>query len=231
MPVIKVERTKNYTVMSNYHLQDKNISLKAKGLLSYMLSLPEYWEYSINGLASICKEGPDCIRTTIKELEDNGYITRNRIRSENGKLGATEYIIREHPVEEVKQEQPILENPTQDITAQDITGQINTNVVNNVSKKECNNIYISLFDEFWRIYPRRVGKTDAFKAWKRLKPDNTLLTAMIIAINKQKQTEQWQNEKFIPYPASWLNGRRWEDEIPEPKDGRKNDGFDDFRNA
>lgn len=226
MPVIKVERTKNYTVMSNYHLQDKNISLKAKGLLSYMLSLPEYWEYSINGLASICKEGPDCIRTTIKELEDNGYITRNRIRSENGKLGAAEYIIRERPVDEVKQEQPILENPTQDITV-----QINTNVVNNVSKKECNNIYISLFDEFWRLYPRRVGKTDAFKAWKKLKPDNTLLTTMIIAINKQKQTEQWQNEKFIPYPASWLNGRRWEDEIPEPKDCRKNDGFDDFRNA
>lgn len=106
---------------------------------------------------------------------------------------------------------------------------------NDINEEDCpkknDNIYTSLFDEFWRLYPRRVGKTDAFKVWKKLNPDDTLLSTMIIAINKQKQTEQWQNEKFIPYPATWLSGRRWEDEIPEPKDGRKNDGFDDFRNA
>lgn len=87
----------------------------------------------------------------------------------------------------------------------------------------------NLFDEFWKAYPRRVGKADAIKAWKKLKPDESILATMIVAINKQRQTEQWQNEKFIPYPASWLNGRRWEDEIPEPKPIRKNDGYDDYR--
>lgn len=131
MPVIRIEKQKNYTIMSNYHLQDRNISLKAKGLLSYMLSLPDYWEYSITGLASICKEGPDCIRSTVKELEDAGYITRTRQRLENGQLGGIEYVLRERPFESQSDDKPISENPTQvEATVE------NPRQINNVSKKE-----------------------------------------------------------------------------------------------
>ncbi|MCL2776311.1 MAG: helix-turn-helix domain-containing protein, partial [Oscillospiraceae bacterium] len=74
MAVFRVEKNKNYTVMSNYHLKDKNLSLKSKGLLSLILSLPEEWNYTTRGLASICKEGVDCIGASLRELETAGYI-------------------------------------------------------------------------------------------------------------------------------------------------------------
>lgn len=76
--VFKIEKTKNYTVMSNYHLQDKNISFKAKGLLSFMLSLPEDWDYSLAGLVSVSKENTKAIRTILNELKDNGYLVIER---------------------------------------------------------------------------------------------------------------------------------------------------------
>ena len=73
MAVIRVEKNKNFTTMSNYHLRDKELSLKAKGLLSQILSLPENWDYSVRGLVAICLEGKDCIVTTLQELERKGY--------------------------------------------------------------------------------------------------------------------------------------------------------------
>lgn len=136
MPVIRVEKNKNFTVMSNYHLQDKELSLKAKGLLSCILSLPEKWDYSVAGLSAICKEGTDCIRTTILELEKRGYITRERIRQENGQLGGIEYVVREQPeTPQPMQEEPILENPTQAFPMQENTRELNTNKIKNVSNK------------------------------------------------------------------------------------------------
>ena len=86
MAVFRVERNQNYTVMSNYHLRDKSLSLKAKGLLSQMLSLPEDWDYTLTGLARINCEGRDAIRAAVKELEEAGYVTRSRIRNEKGHL-------------------------------------------------------------------------------------------------------------------------------------------------
>lgn len=84
MGVIRVNKNKDYTTMSNYHFKDKNLSLKAKGLLSQMLSLPEDWDYSIEGLAAINKEGVKAIRTTLQELEDSGYLVRTRVNDEKG---------------------------------------------------------------------------------------------------------------------------------------------------
>ena len=92
MAIFRVERTKDYTVMSNYHLRDTNLSLKGKGLLSMMLSLPED-----RGLAKICKEGVDAISGTLRELEVAGYIIRNRLRDKNGRISDTEYVIYEKP--------------------------------------------------------------------------------------------------------------------------------------
>jgi len=118
MAVFRVERTSNYTVMSNYHLRDKTISFKAKGLLSMMLSLPENWDYTLAGLARISLEGKDAVRATIVELEKAGYIQRRQTTDKAGKFGSNEYIIREYPAshepppEGPSPAQPLPENPT-----------------------------------------------------------------------------------------------------------------------
>ena len=86
MAVFRMEKTRNYTVMSNHHLRDMSLSLKAKGLLSLMLSLPESWDYTMKGLARICKDGIDSISGGIRELEEHGYLIRERVRGANGQL-------------------------------------------------------------------------------------------------------------------------------------------------
>ena len=97
MPVFRIERTRDYTVMCNHHLKNPALSLKAKGLLSMMLSFPDEWNYSERGLASICKEGVDAIHSAIKELEANGYMERHQLRGKGGRIVDTEYVIYERP--------------------------------------------------------------------------------------------------------------------------------------
>ena len=97
MAVFRIERTRDYTVMSNHHLRNTNLSLKAKGLLSMMLSLPEDWNYTTRGLAKICKEGVDAIGAALRELESAGYIVRHQLRDRQGRISDTEYVIYEQP--------------------------------------------------------------------------------------------------------------------------------------
>ena len=117
MAVFRIEKTRDYTVMSNYHLRDMSLSLKAKGLLSLMLSLPENWDYTMKGLARICKDGIDSISGGIRELEAHGYLIRARVRSANGQLGSIEYTILKQPrppePEKPKRENLVLDNPEQ----------------------------------------------------------------------------------------------------------------------
>ena len=136
MAVFRVEKTRDFTVMSNHHLRNKNLSLRAKGLLSVMLSLPEEWDYTLKGLAHISKEGVDAIRSAIKELEKFGYIERHRKRNKKGQLKTSEYIIHELPIlPEHKQTEPIFGNPTlgnstQAEPTQGKSTQLNTNESN-----------------------------------------------------------------------------------------------------
>ena len=135
MAVFRIEKNKNYTVMANYHLRDISLSLKAKGLLSLMLSLPEDWDYTTKGLACICKDGVDSICSTVKELEKAGYVQRRRLRNELGHLTEIEYTILEKPVRSAaseeslpdssekagtppKREKPVLDYPVLDIPEQ-----------------------------------------------------------------------------------------------------------------
>ena len=114
MAVFRIEKTRDYTVMSNHHLRNTDLSLKAKGLLSLMLSLPEDWDYTTKGLARICKDGVDSICAGVRELEDHGYVVRERVRNANGQLGAIEYTILEQPrPPEPKREKPERANPVQ----------------------------------------------------------------------------------------------------------------------
>lgn len=148
--VFRVNKDRNYTVMSNYHLNDKTISLKAKELLSQMLSLPDTWDYTLRGLAAINLERIDAIRTAVLELERHGYITRRQLRGEGGRLASVEYTIYEHPqpreapapcldfpntdhpyTVSPNAENPVSENPTQLNTKQANTQKENIQGSNN----------------------------------------------------------------------------------------------------
>ena len=141
MAVFRIEKTRDYTVMSNYHLRDMSLSLKAKGLLSLMLSLPENWDYTMKGLARICKDGIDSISGGIRELEAHGYLVRARIRGANGQLGSIEYTILEQPkTPSPTQEKPIRENPVQanpmlDAPIQENPAQLNKEESSNYPSK------------------------------------------------------------------------------------------------
>ena len=148
MAVFRVERNTGYTVMSNHHLRNKELSLKAKGLLSQMLSLPEDWDYTLSGLSYINRESIDAIRTAVWELEKAGYITRRQGRDEKGKMTAIEYTIYEQP-QPPELDCPVLENPTADNpTTENPTSenpmQLNKDISRtNLQKKEKSNTDLS----------------------------------------------------------------------------------------
>ena len=142
MAVIRVEKNKNYTVMSNVHLRDEALTLKAKGLLSLILSLPDDWHYSINGLATLTKEGRAGVMSCLRELEAAGYISRHQLRGEHGRMGQNEYVIYEEPrppqsgnpttvkptTENPYTEEPTAETRTQLSTEEQITEKQNTDL-------------------------------------------------------------------------------------------------------
>lgn len=126
MATIRVNKTKNYTVMANYHLQDKNLTLKAKGLQSLMLSLPEQWDYSTEGLATLSKDGKDSVMTALQELEKYGYLVRTRKLNDKNQFDGYIYDIYEYP----QRGNPYLENPNTEKPTTEIPTQLNTNKVN-----------------------------------------------------------------------------------------------------
>ena len=143
MAVFRIEKARDYTVMSNHHLRDQSLSLKAKGLLSMMLSLPEEWNYTTRGLASICKEGTDSIGSALKELERTGYIVRNRLRDSKGKILDVEYVIYKipHPAAEPDTAAPDTacphpENPDMDIPCLEKPSQLNIDRESNYANSE-----------------------------------------------------------------------------------------------
>ena len=156
MAVFRIEKTRDYTVMSNHHLRNAGLSLKSKGLLSMMLSLPEDWNYTTRGLAKICKEGTDSIGSALKELERAGYIVRNRIRDSKGKIVDVEYVIYETPhppdtgqpcEDEPDTACPDTENPDMDTPCPEMTAQLNKDR----EKKDGSKKDLEITDEFHPI--------------------------------------------------------------------------------
>ena len=181
MPVFRVEKTSSYTVMSNHHLRNPDLTLKAKGLLSLMLSLPENWDYTLKGLSCICRENVDAIRTAVWELEKAGYITRRQGRDEKGKMTAIEYTIYEFPQPPKPKipvsENPISDNPTTEIPVSENPTQLNKDR----SSKDLLNIDVSStysipFQKEAAAPPERKGNgytnMDAVRAYEEVIKDN-----------------------------------------------------------
>ena len=144
MAVFRVERNRGYTVMSNHHLRNKELSLKAKGLLSQMLSLPEDWDYTLAGLSLINKEKIDAIREAVRELERAGYIVRSRERDAKGRLRGAEYVIYEQP-QPPTSDLPTLENPTLDNPTQEKP------TLEKPTQENPTQLYANLYDKTWPV--------------------------------------------------------------------------------
>lgn len=224
--IVKVEKTSNYTVMSNTHLRDRNLSMKAKGLMSIVLSLPDNWQYSISGLAALSTEKESAVKSALNELKERGYLVVTKKMPNDTKSGRIEYeyTFYETP-EKAKQEQTKqgVENLPLEILSVENQGQLNTNILNTNKEntKSISNIPLIspeknlelLFDDFWKVYPKKVNKKDAFKAFKSIKNIEQLLPDIISDVEMKKNTNDWQREngRFIPYPGSYLRGERWND--------------------
>ena len=259
MTTRRVVKSNNFSIVSNKIIRDTNLSLKARGLLILMLSLPESWEFSIAGLSTLSGEGKDSIRNGVKELENTGYLTRERKHLPNGKLAEMEYVIYEEPITTVQvqpaqantvQSEPALENPTQVETTQAETVQGNPRQINKEYNKdytkartERENINVVVqepsypqysllgngtpltleqlkmqskyFSRFWNLYPRRTNKYKANLAWNVLPINEALYNQILAAVEQYSKCRQWADKLYVPYPETFLNERRWEDEIPD----------------
>ena len=204
MSVFRIEKTKNYTVISNYHLRDKRLSLKAKGLLSYMLSLPEDWNYSLKGLCQVNKENETAIRSALKELEDNNYLERKKVRNNKG-LFEYDYLIYEHPKKEPHIEYPYMENPCQENQIQINTNDINTNNKDKIDKSLCSITRELIKRKFIDINDIELYRYDSFfnellekYAYKKI------IMVISYVINKLKNRSDIEN-KFGYFKIAVLN--------------------------
>ena len=238
MNYLRNETQKNFTVIQNYVLSSTNISLKAIGIYCKLISLPDNWNFTEEGLACICKDGKDSIRSALKELEDLNLLYRFRIREKDGTLGKSVYYISAIPMsEENKKEiearynplniliqqkdEPCLENPPLDADTQLNTNIYNTNIYNkkNYNKKNSDNEKTNLvekqFETFYNAYPRKVKKQDVKKWFLKNKPNEELFKTIIDSLELFKKDKDWlkDNGQYIPYPTSWLNQKRWEDKL------------------
>lgn len=184
MAVFRVEKNKNYTTMANYHFLDKSLSWKAKGILSNMLSLPNDWDYSLAGLATLSSDGMSATRTAIKELEEHGYLIRRPIRKD-GKISDWEYVIFEYPqtenqdVEKLLVENQQVENHTQLNTKEQITKKSNT--------KEIKERKQNSFDDIFRAYTSDEKTLELLGEWLKVrKAKRAALTDRAIQMNVDK---------------------------------------------
>ena len=181
MAVFRVEKSRGYTVMSNHHLRNKELSLKAKGLLSQMLSLPEDWDYTLAGLSHINRESIDAIRTAVWELEKAGYITRRQGRDEKGKMAAIEYTIYEQP-QPPSLENPMLENPTTDNPTTENPMQLNKDIQRtDLPKKDKSNTDLSITHSIPILSPNPSPlKDDAAEPQERKRKETEMQSAFEI---------------------------------------------------
>ena len=237
MAQIRVEKTNNFTQLSNELLQDPTLSLKAKGLMAYMLSVPEDWDYSIAGLAVKCKDGKSSIRSAMDELIEAGYVTRSLVHGEGGLFGGYEYVVHEEPqpssekpttekptTEKPSTEKPSTEKPSSENRTEQNNNITNNNITNNpptplgqgggADQDEGPKHSPEAFRIFWKNYPKKNGKKAAIKAWDKLRPSRELCRVMYDALMRAKESKQWTKDdgEYIPHFSTWLNQRKWEDE-------------------
>lgn len=202
MSVVRVHKNSNFTVMSNYHFKEKKMSLKAKGLLSLMLSLPDDWDYSIAGLATLSRDGKDSIMSALGELEKFGYLERTRLTNDKGQFAGVEYNIFESPQEKPVSAKSNEEKPNQENSNSENPAQSNTNSINNLFdllfiELNTNDVeliaayrdYIKMRDEM-KIPLNEISLKKLISRAKRLSNDNIRIEKVLL---ENATINQWKN--------------------------------------
>ena len=234
MAILRKTNKEQYTSIPQDIFRDKRLSLKDIGLLTCMLSLPDNWEFSENGLEAIFpNDGITSIRTGLKKLEQTGYLSRKRKHGGKGKFAGVVWYLSDTPslgfpkLDNPKLDNPKLEKPSVENQPQSNTKESNTKESNT---KESNTKEDSsgMFEVFWKAYPRKEKKQDAKKAFMKLKPSEDLFKAIMAGLENHKKSEQWTRDKgqYIPHPTTWLNGKRWEDELESAQAQQQPDKWD-----
>lgn len=222
MPVFRIERTRDYTVMSNHHLKNSQLSLKAKGLLSMMLSFPDEWNYSERGLAAVCKEGVDAIHSAIRELERAGYIERHQLRGKGGRITDTEYVIYEKPhvsgLSQPDTNNPDMDPPNAAHPETAIPGELNTQIANT----KTTNTQVSSTQSFSPPSPsqQKDGRTDGSaqlfeireridyeilcQRYRREQVDELVELMLEVQMTRGQTIRLSQNNEF---PTAYVQGR------------------------
>lgn len=208
MAVLRKEKRNSYTVIDNEIFKDNTLSMKAKGLLCQMLSLPDNWNYSIAGLTTLVSDGESAVRSALKELKDAGYFRREQVRKD-GKIAKIEYVISEYKnCENLVVDFPQQENLKQENQAQLITN--NNKVTNSSSKKE---IYTE-FDNLWILYPRKQGKDKAFGYYERARKNGTTYEEVEAGIKSYIQyiNDNEVEPQYIKQGSTFFSQKAWQDD-------------------
>ena len=222
MKVVKIEKKNNYIVVPNSILRDKRISIKARGLLIIILSLPPKWKLTVSGLVTVTGAGETAVRAGLRELEKYGYVQCTRARDSKGRIGCMDYIIREVPLNEEnpKVENPKVENPEVEKPELENLGVVSTDIV---STNDMDSLQSRYFKVFWNTYPKHIKIKETKEYWNKLPVDIDLYDKIIKSVTDYKKTEQWLDPTYIPNPLTYLSDERWRDEITHVKAIKKND--------
>lgn len=208
--VFKVNKNGDYTVMSNIHFKEKNMSLKAKGLLSLMLSLPEDWDYSIAGLVKISKDGKDSVMKALQELEQYGYLKRTKVTDDKGRFEGYQYDIYESPYSE----KPYAEKPNTEKPNTENPPQLNTNLINNSNNKILINKIVEYLNEKAGTHYKATTKNTQKHINQRLSEGYTFESFKAVI---DKKCTQWKGTDFEQYLCpDTLFGTKFEKYLNQP---------------
>lgn len=242
------EYTNKFTVISNNEVQDKRLSWKARGIFSYLWSMPDNWDFYETEVAKHAPDGRDSLRSGLMELEEHGYLKRERVRNK-GQFGGTAWIITDNPTPKTENQTPMLENPTQGSPMSENPTQENPTLQNKYHTKDLPNKGLThkqanacsadadlsvSFNKLWNLYPKKQGKKDAFrhyKAWRKKSKGNTD-DYLLRKLNEYKaylSANQWLHPMN---GSTWFNGRFDDDystnngqSYQQPRQPQKDGGF------
>jgi hypothetical protein len=198
----------HFTQIPNSWARDERLGYRAKGILLLLMSHQNGWKISLEHLANDGPDGITAVRTAIAQLQESGYLTRNTIRNDKQQIEASEWILQDpfEKVENLTSENLTLENLQENLTSENLT------LKNTRYKEDNRKLILSAFDKFWEVYPRKIGKAAALKAFEKAskKTEPELIIEKVILWVSQGILPEMQ---FIPHPTTWLNQGRWEDDL------------------